>query len=215
MRPILPYSLFVAVVSLVPGCSKTNDGSNQKASDYFPNKIGDTWEYQVFDSSDILVSSNAPQTYTVKVSITDTQQLPDGQTATVWTYESPYGKQFRYVTISGDSVKMYDSLRISDVHSLLFPDEIFIIPLKDHQAWNGRLLNTDSYEVTASNEISNEFSNFGQGFNVYHHYAGPNIHHNDLMTFVPEIGLVNANYIRFDFAPLTRSKWQLKKYLLH
>jgi hypothetical protein len=215
MPSILPYSLYVAVVSLVLGCSKSDDSHNQKGSDYFPNKIGDTWEYQVFDSSDSWQPSNVPQTYTVKVSITGTQQLLDGQTAAVWTYESPNGKRFRYVTISGDSVKVYDSLRIGDLHSLLFPDEIFIIPLKDDQAWTGKLLNLDFYEVASANEVTNDFGNFGPGFIVSRRYAGPNIQHNDLMIFVPQIGLVNANYIHFDFAPITRFKWQLKKYLLH
>jgi hypothetical protein len=212
---ILPYFFYFLIIPLFVGCSKTSDNSSQKSSEYFPNKVGNSWEYQVTDSSDLREHSDIPPVYTVKVVITGTQKLLDGQTATVWAYEFPYGQELRFIVTSGDTIKVYDSLKVKDHRSLLFPNQILIIPFESNASWDGKLQFSDAYQVTQQDNVKNTFSNFGKGFVVYRHYQGPNTEYNDLMTFVANIGLVNADYIHYNFAPITRYRWALKKYTLH
>lgn len=205
---LLGFSLFV-------GCSKPSDNSSQKSSEYFPNKVGNSWEYQVTDSSDLREHVDIPPIYTVKVTITGTQKLLDGQTATVWTYDFPYGQELRFIATSGDTIKVYDSLKVKDQRSLLFPNQTLIIPFERNASWAGKLQFSDLYQVTVKDDIKNSFADFGKGFVVYRHYEGPNTEYNDLMMFAPNIGMVNANYIHYEFAPITRYRWELKKYSLH
>ena len=64
---------------------------NKAASEYFPNKVGNYWEYEVYDSSETRGTySSYPRRYNVTVSIIGSTTLADGKEATIWQYEYPW-----------------------------------------------------------------------------------------------------------------------------
>lgn len=191
---------------LITSCNKDTIKPNKEATEYFPNNIGNYWEYDVYDS-------NSRKQYNVTVNIIGIQKLIDNKDAYIWQYQYPWGNDTNYVRIVSDTVKIYDQFRIETLRGLEFPLKIFLIPFKDGQRWDGKLLAIDSSHVTAES-ITTSLGNFTNGFNIYHHYLGPNIESNDTYWFVPKIGMVKIYYNHYDFAPRTKVLWYLKKYYL-
>ncbi len=65
------------------------------------------------------------ENYTVKVTIVGTQKLIDGNKAFIWQYQYPSGNDTNYVTITNDTVKIYDPFRIETLRNLQFPLNLF------------------------------------------------------------------------------------------
>ena len=181
------------------------------ASEYFPNSVGDYWEYYVYDSS----AFNGIPEYTVKVSITNTQKLVDGKDATVWQYQYPWGNDTNYVRTVGDTIKVYDKFRTETIRGLEFPLKIFLIPFQDGQRWNGKLLYVDTSYVSSKPIIKTKFYVFDSCFKIYHHYLGPNLEFKDEYWFRANIGMIQIHYNDYSLGPIKAQLWQLKKYYLH
>lgn len=197
-------------------CHKDTIKPNTKASEYFPNKVGDYWEYDVYDSSQArgFPYSNYPRNYTVKINISGIKKLVDGNDATVWEYEYPWGKELNYIRISGDTIKIYDTVYSATIRDLEFPRELYIFPYKNNQTWNGKLLQVDNYSVSTVSTLSTNSDTFTDCFLIFHHYEGPNIEYNDKYWFKPNIGLLKKYKHQYNLAPLDIELWQLKKYYL-
>lgn len=206
--------LFFIFFQFFAGCNKDTTKPNKEASEYFPNTVGDYWEYDVYDSSDIRNYPNYHGLYTVKISITGIKPLVDGKDATVWQYQYPWGTDINFIRIEGDTIKIYDTVYSKTIRNLEFPRSIFLIPFSDGQRWDGKLLAIDTSHVAFQSTIATSSGVFTNGFKIYHYYLGPNIEHNDLYYFVPKIGMVKIYYNHYDFAPTTQILWQLKKYYL-
>lgn len=121
--------IYFLVLLIAPGCKKsnTNDINNNKSSDIFPNKPGDSWVYHVIDSltdrTGYLITE-----YDVTVSITDSTRLPGGIVASVWVYHFPNNTDTNYVYPVGDTIKFIDRSKNSIVRQ-------YIIPLSVHKTW--------------------------------------------------------------------------------
>jgi hypothetical protein len=200
-------SVIFLLASVLAACQKEVIKPNKEASEYFPNKVGNYWIYELYDST-------SAKQYDVIVKITDTKKLVDGKGATIWVYEYPWGFDTNYVRITQDTVKVYDKFRTETIYNLKFPLKIFLIPFQDGQRWDGKLIAIDSSNVKAKSSISTSAKEFKNGFSIYHHYIGPNLEYNDTYDFIPKIGMVKVYYNHYDLAPPTRVLWQLKKYYL-
>ncbi len=66
--------LFIVFLQLFAACHKEPVQPKKEMKEYFPNTVGDYWEYEVYDSS----AFNGIPEYTVKVNITSTVKLVDG-----------------------------------------------------------------------------------------------------------------------------------------
>ncbi len=193
---------------LLSTCHKDTTRPNKEAAEYFPNKVGNYWEYEVYDSTSV-------KKYVVSISISSKQKLIDNGDAFLWEYRYPWGNDTNYFRIVGDTVKVYDKFRIETINGLQFPLKIFIIPFQEEQRWNGKLLGIDSSHVTLQSSITTSFGTFTNGFNIYHHYQGPNIDYNENYYFIPKVGMVKIFYSHYDLGPTTKILWQLKKYYLN
>jgi hypothetical protein len=209
-------SLVFLFTTVLAACQKEVIKPNKEASEYFPNKVGNYWEYVVYDSSEArgIPYSNYSRNYTVKINITGIKKLADGIDAAVWVYEYPWGNDTNYVRITQDTVKVFDKSRTETIYGLKFPLKIFLLPFQDGQQWDGKLLWIDKY---TSNSVSNIISNgntFTDSFLIFHHNEGPNIECNDYYWFKPKIGLIKKNEHQYNLGPLNIQSWQLKTYYL-
>lgn len=137
-------------------CHKDTINQIHRPSEYFPNKVRDYGEYEVYDSSQArgLPYSNYPGNYTVKIYISGIKKLADGNDATECEYEYPWGKELNYIRISGDIIKIYDTVYSATIKDLEFSRELYIFPCKNNQTWNGKLLRVDNYSVGTGSTLS-------------------------------------------------------------
>jgi hypothetical protein len=204
----------ILMIIALNACSKDAIKGNSQASTYFPNSVGDYWEYDVYDSSQLLQQDDL-RNYTVKVSIVGTKKLLDNQDATIWQYQYPWGNDTNYVRIVGDTVKIFDLIYSRYLEDLSYPRQIFLLPFEDKKRWDGKLLWIDSSHVSFITPLMTQFKTYDSCFKIYRHYIGPNIEDNDDYWFKPNVGMVMIHYNDYDFAPTTIRLWQLKKYYLH
>ena len=207
---MLTVILFFALFS--SSCHKDTVKPNTSASEYFPNSVGDYWEYDVHDST---AGYAQTEDYTVKVSITGIKKLVDGNDAYIWQYQFPSGNDTNYVRIVGDTVKMYDVFRVETIRGLEFPLKIYIIPFSAEQRWDGKLLLIDSFHVYTAPSVNTYAETFTDCFNIYHYYLAPNIENIDNEWFKSNVGIVKKYYNEYDLNPRTFRTWNLKKYYLN
>ncbi len=111
MKTLLALSLVVLNSLVFFSCSKDNATTlrvKKAATEYFPNSIGNYWEYDVYDSSSSRDHPEVPREYIVKVMITGPKTLVDGRSALVWKYKFPWGNEIYYYRQDGDSVKTFE-----------------------------------------------------------------------------------------------------------
>lgn len=208
-------TLLIAFVFSVLACHKDTISSNTSASEYFPNSVGDYWEYTVFDSSLVREHLEFPNEYNVKVSIIGKKVLLDSTQASMWLYQYPWGNDTNYVTMVSDTIKVYDTFRIESIHGLSFPLMIYILPFSAGKRWDGNLLITDSFHIYNEPHVNTLVKTFTDCFNIYHYYFGPNMQYMDNYWFKPNIGMIKIYLNDYNFSPRNKYLWQLKKYSLH
>jgi hypothetical protein len=210
----ISIALIVSILLMIffNACSKDAIKNNGQASSYFPNSVGDYWEYNVYDSSELFQGNS--RNYTVKVSIVGVKKLLDNQDATIWQYEYPWGNDTNYVRIVGDTVKVFDLVYSRYLEDLSYPRQFFLLPFEDQKRWHGKLLWIDTYDVSFKSSLVTQFNKYDSCFQIYRHYTGPNMDYNDDYWFKPNVGMVMIHYNDYNFAPVTARLWQLKDYHL-
>ena len=193
-------------------CHKDSGKPNTAASDYFPNAVGDYWEYLVRDSTDGIPPS---ENYTVKVSIVGTKKMVDGIDATVWQYEYPARTDTNFIRITGDTVKVFDLIYSRSPRDLEFPRQLFILPFRDGQRWDGKLLATDTFHVYFAAPVETSAGLFNSTVNIFHCYIAPNTEYIDNYWFQPNVGMVQMVYNHYVLSPKTYQTWKLTRYYLH
>ncbi len=188
--------------------------SNHPGSEYFPNTVGDYWEYDVYDSSYVRDHPNYPKQYTVKVRIIGSKKLVDGKDAIIWQYQYPWGNDTNYVRVIGDTIEIFDLIYSRYIEDLNFPRLIFIQPFGVNKRWDGKLLYMDSSRVISQSDVTMKFQVFNNCFDIYHYYLGPNLEFKDDYWFKPNIGFVKIYYHQYNMGPTLIQMWQLKEYIL-
>jgi hypothetical protein len=204
-------TIILSFAFLASSCDKDTTKPKTITSNYFPNTVGDSWEYEVYDSS----AFNGIPEYTVKVNITSTVKLIDGINANVWQYEYPWGNDTNYVRIIGDTVKTFSLTYSKTIEDLQFPRTIFLLPFKDENRWNGGLYGIDTFHVSSEGIIKTNFFIFDSCFKIYNHYLGPNLENKYEYWFRPNIGMIQIHFNKYSLGPTYRVLFQLKKYSLH
>lgn len=200
--------LFSALILLFNSCKKDTVKPNKEATEYFPNAVGNYWEYEVYDSSQYRDHPNFPRQYNVKVTITGIKKLVDEKNATIWKYQYPWSNDTIYYRIEDDSIKVYDiySTRLID---LLYPRVILIKPFYDKQEWSGKLLWTDSFYVKKDSLL-----NFQNVFQIRRKYIGQQTYYHTNYWFSPQIGFVKVHRDEINQGLRTNEIWTLKSYQL-
>lgn len=177
---------------------------NTPASEYFPNKIGDKWIYNVYDSVNIKMDE-------VSVEITGTKTLPKGEVANIWIYKYPDKIDTNFVFQSGDTVRFVPALYLNPNDYVV--KETYVIPLSVGNYWTNLFL-YDSIHVIKETQISVNNLQFdstyfliekGRTFN-YLIYAEE--------YFKPTIGMVQLSRYENNFFIPENKVWYLKGYYL-
>jgi hypothetical protein len=202
-------------IFLLLDCHK--DVTGNSFSQYYPNNIGDTWTYDVTDSTQSSLNNpSPPQHYTVTTTITGTKILVDGNQYVVWQYQYPWGNDTNFVKIVGDTLKIFSLTYSRTVTDLNYPRTIFILPFQVNNKWNGLLLNLDSSRVVSQSEfVVTSSQTFTDCFEIYHHYIGYNTELNDYYWFKLNIGMVKIFDFDYNNGPSLYRTWILRSYHIH
>ena len=161
--------------------------------EYFPNTIGTSWTYAIFDSlgrqADTAVVTVAGQTIHAHYG-----------PVTAWrtTYRNRTDSQ--YVRISGDTMTIYED---NDARSYIFP-------LSVGQQWSGLFL-VDTSTVTQRGNICVPAGTFQNGFKVESTVRGFNIRYRKSVWLVPRVGIVDIQ-VTFVGIGLETTTWTLLTY---
>ncbi len=202
-------NLIIAFTILFASCHKTKMPPdtlppNVSASEYFPNKVGDKWIYNVYDS----VTAKMNEVF---VEIIGTTTLPKGEVANIWIYKYPDKIDTNFVFQSGDTVRFVPALDLNPNDYLV--KETYVIPLLVGNYWTNLFL-YDSVHVTKETKISVNNLQFdstyfliekGRTFN-YLIYAEE--------YFKPTIGMVQLSRYENNFFIPENKVWYLKQYHL-
>src|ERR1700733_1443700 len=92
------------LLAFMAGACKKNNTGDTGSSDIFPNKVGDRWHYLVKDTTESYNDSTATQ-YDLYVNIVGRVLLPDGDSASVWQFNTPGSIDTNYVFQSADTIR--------------------------------------------------------------------------------------------------------------
>ncbi len=191
---------------LITSCHKdtVKPITNIPASEYFPNKVGDKWIYNVYDSVKVRMDE-------VSVEITGITTLPKGEVATVWVYKYPDKNDTNFVFLSGDTVRFVPASNLNPNDYVV--KETYVIPLSLGNSWTNLFL-YDSVHVPKETKISVDNLQFdstyfliekGETFN-YFIYAEE--------YFKPTIGMVRLSRYEYNFFTPDNKVWYIKEYFL-
>ena len=216
-KQLMKTYFILLVLFLIISCRKENSSPSNSFSNYFPNSVGDNWEYEVTDSAQYIQGGNdTVQHYSVKVLIVGTKKLADGKDATIWKYSYPFGIDTNYVRIVGDTVKIFDnSYNSHTVEGLKYPTLILVQPFNVGEGWDGKHAWSDTLSVVKQEDVTTSFQTFKDCFEIYRHYIGPNMETKDNYWFKPQVGMVRIYTNHYNLGPLMYRTWQLKAYSVH
>ena len=213
MKP-LSRSPILFLLLLCFACNKEGIKPNTPAN-YFPNSIGDTWEYEVTDSAQYVPgSNNTINHYLVKVAIVGTKKLVDRKDASIWQYTYPFGIDTNYVMIDDNTIEIFNNNQ-NTIQDLKYPNLIFEQPFEVDKGWDGKHAYSDTFTVVNQANITTSLETFKDCFEIYRHYTGPSIELKDNYWFKPEVGMVSIYKNHYNSGPLIYSTWQLKTYSVH
>jgi len=148
----------------------TNNSVDQKGTDIFPNKIGDTWVYLVNDTLVNRTSQDSPFVqYNLTVSVIKSIELTPGITANVWIYSSPKGIDTNYVIQTGDTIHFIDINQ--NVYSTFAKQ--YIIPFQLHDSWQYSTPSFQNITVDSEANITVERMKYENAFHISGHSGLP------------------------------------------
>ncbi len=162
---------FLIIVFIVSACKKENI-SNQVASDYFPNTIGDTWHYVVNDTT---VNRSHPHDstamqYNMTVMVVDSIHLQDGTKANVWVFYYPGAiNDTNYVYTKGDTIHFEN---VNETKYSEFPRQ-YIVPLSLHQSWQYSVPSINDVTIDRQSDVSVGSILFANSFHIWGYSGMP------------------------------------------
>ncbi|MBI5471104.1 MAG: hypothetical protein HY961_02030 [Ignavibacteriae bacterium] len=162
----------------------------------FPNTRGTQWTYARFDS---LASRRDTVVVTVFGQVTF-----NGRPATIWQQAARSRTDTIYVSVSGDTVRMYNFPFSSSTNSK------YIFPLYVGKGWRGDFL-YDSSTVTLNGAIPTPAGQFTNGFLVQEEWSTFNDYGHFETWLVPRVGIVKQYRREWGFG-LQKETWELLSY---
>ena len=157
MKKLL-YCCIIALLAL--SCRKTNPDTTATAA-IFPDKVGNSWLYQVNDTAYSFANPAIITQYNMTVTITDSVTLAGGIKANRWVYSLPGGNDTNYVFKKADTISFISNNR--------FAMELirqYIAPLQLHQSWMYSFSSVNNVSVAAQATITVGQQQFENAFNI-------------------------------------------------
>lgn len=189
--------LLVLGVACTWGCRKPSNpaGPPLTQSGYFPNTIGSSWVYEVYDSV-------AARRYDKTLRITDTLRL-NGIQVSVWTICDSVRCDSMFISVRQDTVWRFFSRTDSS------GEVFYVLPLVVGRTWS-RPWGWDSVVSLETISVRGRVYNAYQVHGVWHEF---NIYKQERRWFVPFVGMVQRQYRCFGFC-YDNEMWELKEYSL-
>ncbi len=162
-------------------------------SSYFPNEIGDTWVYDVFDST-------RQSRYYVTVEVSGITTVK-GNPAKMWTMKYPYEIDTCYVVVLDSSRIVYNQDKYSVADN-------YIIPIKTNKAWQGAWI-FDNFRVAGSDSVTLPDKRKLLGFHIVERGTSPNYLRLKDEWFVPYLGRTNFYRYEYHNGPANNKSWKL------
>lgn len=175
------------------------DGPLKFRLSQFPNKIGTSWTYEVYDSIARVLD-------TVVVHIVGLTVLPNNKVATLWQITSRSGVDTQYVFTSGDT------LRMSDDPSALFIRTTYVFPLQEGKGWRGGFP-SDTVTVMSRGSVTVPVGRFDNAFELEERWGFLNDYGRVSSWLVPNVGLVRMHVQMMGFS-FGNSVWELTSFAI-
>ena len=197
--------IIVSAIMFISSCHKDHIVPNTQASEYFPNKVGDKWVYDVYESVKRRLD-------VVTVEITGKTTLPKGEAVTIWLYKYPDRIDTNYVLQSGDTIKFIPALNLNP--NDYYIKKKYLSPLSVGRSWTNtfiydtiKVLKETKLLVGSNLKFDSVYFIREKGETVnYFIYAEE--------YFKPGVGLVQLSKYEYDFFIPENKVWYLKEYHL-
>jgi hypothetical protein len=172
---ILSLIIIITAFIFLNSCddNPTDGGGGSLETIVFPDKVGDTWTYEILDS--------IHTTYdTVVVTIVGSDTAANGHSAKIWEYQYLSKTESTYVEKWGDTVNIYPN------NSSEIPIERFIFPLHVGDGWMGDdFIFGDTTKVIDKVAISTKAGNF-ESFIIQRYW-----------NYIDNAGIINTYFVPY------------------
>jgi len=190
MKIILLFS--GTILLILCGCKNEN---NQ--AEYFPNKVGNNWEYRVFDSI-----SNKSES--LIVSIIGNKIINDVNSS-VWLLSYTNQTDTFFVHQSQDSL-IFNSNRSAK--------RIYVIPFSVNQVWKESYFSSSNSKVIRTEDVKVYGGNFNETFVIERSIKGNNYSLYQKIYFKPNVGIIKLYTKEYNLGPVQTKTWELIKFNL-
>jgi len=202
MKTTLKILLLSGLIGLTAlGCGQNNTVSpnplpsdSLSAKEAFPNRIGDSWTYSVFDSI-------KKTTQTVVMKIVGDSLFKNGKTYKIWQYDLS-GKKAYYVNITADTVQI--------ISPLIY--KAYVFPLFFNKAWTGPA--PGKCKITKIETLNVPAGTFKNCYVIHREVAVTNYFLDEYVWFKPHVGVIKRQAYERDLGAQTNRVWKLMSYHL-
>lgn len=192
---IISFGLMVTLI--FNGCMKEQDC--QKLSDeYFPNRIGNWWIYDRFDSL-------AMEQTKLRVDIVRDSVWKDGTIYKIWVFSKSNLYDTLFVRTKADSVLFY---RYLDG----LPLEVMLVPVSAGLAWVHPVWVRDSSRVQSKDALMIKSESYTNAYRIHRRLFAFNDYLTDDRWFVPNLGIVKLENWHYLFGWISKENWYLKDF---
>ncbi len=202
----IPFIAFTLLL-LAAGCKKNTNTTASGSS--FPNDIGDTWHYLVYDTTTVNNAVSDTTAYNVDVTIVADTTLPGGIMATVWQYQYPDYIDTSFVVQKGDTIEFLNNINLQ-------LKKQYIFPFKVNSSWPYAICDLDKVTVTEKTSIQVLQKTFENAFHLTGNAGCPDAVFSIDEWFADNIGIVKSYYNPIGELILTKhiTNWLLMSYSL-
>ncbi len=162
------------------------------AKEAFPNQIGDSWTYSVFDSI-------TRTTQTVEMKIVGDSLFKNGKTYKIWQYDLS-GKKADYVNITGDTIGIYTPL--------IF--KTYVFPFYLNKSW----IRLGKCKIIKIETINVPAGTFNDCYVIHRLTLSYNYVLDEYVWFKPLVGIIKRQAYERDLGVQTNRVWKLTDYHL-
>ena len=162
--------------------------------DYFPNKVGNNWIYNVFDSI-----SNKSES--LKVSVIGNKAI-NAMNSYVWLLNYTNRTDTFFVTQTKDTIIFNSNNTVK---------RIYIIPFSVNQVWNESYFTTSNSKVINIENVTVPAGVFAETYVIERNIRSYNYSLYEKIYFKPKIGIVKLYTKEYNLGSVQIKTWELKK----